>query len=145
MRPPGELLIIDSMSPSGRRTPTARSGLGLLAGALALAGAFALASCSDDSEALGADATEVEVSLGRFVIDPSEVTVPAGDLRLRVTNTDPELAHDLVVYGKGTRRLAPGESQNLDIPDVAAGQYRMWCDVPGHAEAGQTGTLVVNP
>jgi len=27
--------------------------------------------------------------------------------------------------------------------DVAAGEYRMWCDVPGHAAAGQVGTLVV--
>jgi uncharacterized cupredoxin-like copper-binding protein len=33
----------------------------------------------------------------------------------------------------------------LKIPDVEAGQYRMWCDMPGHAAAGQTGTLVVNP
>jgi hypothetical protein len=29
-------------------------------------------------------------------------------------------------------------------PDVAAGDYRMWCDVQGHA-AGQTGALVVTP
>ena len=39
--------------------------------------------------------------------------------------------------------LAPGESQTLEIPAVPAGQYRMWCDVEGHAEAGMTGTLVV--
>ena len=51
--------------------------------------------------------------------------------------------HDLVVHGKGTRPLAPGQTQVLHIPDVAAGEYRMWCDVPGHAQAGQVGTLVV--
>ena len=110
-----------------------------------LAGGVILTSCGEDSDAAGADAAVVDVSLGRFVLEPAVLTATAGDLQVRVTNTDPDLVHDLVVYGKGTRRLAPGESQTLDIPDVAAGEYRMWCDVPGHAAAGQTGTLLVNP
>jgi hypothetical protein len=59
------------------------------------------------------------------VIDPSVVEAPAGDLELRGTNVDPDMVHELVVYGKGTRRLAPGQSQTLEIPDVAAGEYRM--------------------
>jgi nitrite reductase (NO-forming) len=101
-------------------------------------------SCAEDSDAVGRDATVVDVSLGRFVIEPAALSALAGDLQLRVTNTDPDLEHDLVVHGKGTRRLAPGESQTLEIPDVAAGEYPMWCDVPGHAAAGQTGTLIVN-
>jgi uncharacterized cupredoxin-like copper-binding protein len=117
----------------------------LLIGVVGLVGAMALTSCGDDSGASATGATVVEVSLGRFVLEPAVLIATAGDLQLKVTNTDPDLVHDLVVYGKGTRRLAPGESQTLDIPDVAAGEYRMWCDVPGHAAAGQTGTLVVNP
>jgi uncharacterized cupredoxin-like copper-binding protein len=117
----------------------------LFIGIVGLASGVALTSCGDDSHAAAEDAPVVEVSLGRFVLEPAVLTATAGDLQLKVTNTDPDLAHDLVVYGKGTRRLAPGESQTLDIPDVAAGKYRMWCDVPGHAAAGQTGTLVVNP
>ena len=85
------------------------------------------------------------MSLGRFVIEPAVVEAPAGDLELRVTNVDPDMVHDLVVLGKGTRRLAPGQSQTLTVPDVDSGEYRMWCDVQGHANAGQVGTLVVNP
>ena len=117
----------------------------LLTGA-AVMGATVLASCgSDSSSAVAADATVLEVNLGRLVLEPAVLEAPAGDLVLKVTNTDPELVHDFVVHGKGTKRLAPGESQTLKIPDVEAGQYRMWCDMPGHAAAGQTGTLVVNP
>ena len=104
---------------------------------------FALTSCGGDSSA-ASDATVLEVELGRFVIQPAVLDAPAGNLRLRVTNVDPDLVHDLVVYGKGTRRLSPGDSQTIEIPDAVAGQYRMWCDVPGHANAGQVGTLVVN-
>jgi uncharacterized cupredoxin-like copper-binding protein len=122
-----------------------RARRGLFIGIVGLASGVALTSCGDDSDAAAKDTTVIDVNLGRFVLEPAVLTAVAGDLQLKVTNIDPELVHDLVVYGKGTRRLAPGESQILDIPDVAAGEYRMWCDVPGHAAAGQTGTLVVNP
>jgi uncharacterized cupredoxin-like copper-binding protein len=109
----------------------------------AVADAAAVTSCASDSDAAG-DATVLEVNLGRFVIEPAVLEAPAGDLELRVTNVDPDMVHDLVVYGKGTRRLEPGQSQTLEIPDVAAGEYRMWCDVPGHANMGQVGALKVN-
>ena len=122
---------------------TARRAL-LLAGAVTI-GAAVLTSCANDSSAAAEDATILDVNLGRFVLEPAVLQAPAGDLVLRVTNRDPELVHDLVVHGKGTRRLAPGESQTVEIPEVVAGEYPMWCDVPGHAAAGQTGTLVVSP
>jgi nitrite reductase (NO-forming) len=102
-----------------------------------------LTACGNGDDPGGDGAVVLDVSLGRFVIVPATLEAPAGDLVLRVKNDDPDLAHDLVVYGKGTRRLAPGESQTLEIPGVAEGRYRMWCDVPGHAAAGQTGALVV--
>ena len=117
-----------------------RRRFGLLA--TAVAGIAALTSCASDSDAAG-DATVLEVNLGRFVIEPAVLEAPAGDLELRVTNVDPDMVHDLVVYGKGTRRLEPGQSQTVKIPDVAAGEYRMWCDVQGHAEMGQVGALKV--
>lgn len=110
---------------------------------LVVAAVAALTSCAGDSAA--ADATVLQVDLGRFVIEPAVLEAPAGVLELHVTNVDPDLVHNLVVYGKGTRQLAPGQSQTIKIPDLVAGQYRMWCDVPGHANAGQVGTLVVNP
>jgi nitrite reductase (NO-forming) len=84
------------------------------------------------------------VNLGPgFVIQPSVREDPAGDVELRVTNVDSDMPHSLVVHGEGTRTLVPGQTQILRVLDVAAGDYRMWCDVPGHAAAGQVGTLVV--
>lgn len=132
------------MSPSHR--PLVNVGRVLLLTGAAIMGVTVLASCGSDSSSAGAeDATVLEVNLGRFVLEPAVLEAPAGDLVLQITNTDPEMVHDFVVHGKGTKPLAPGESQTLEIPDVEAGQYRMWCDMPGHAAAGQSGTLVVNP
>jgi len=116
----------------------------LLAGAATI-GAAVLPSCGSDSSADAENATVLEVDLGRFVLEPAVLEAPAGDVVLLVTNRDPDLVHDLVVAGKGTRRLAPGESQTVEIPQAVAGEYPMWCDVPGHAAAGQTGTFVVTP
>ena len=110
----------------------------------AIIGLTLLASCGGNSSA-ASDATVVEVELGRFIIDPAVVEVPAGNVELKVTNVDPELAHNLVVYGKGTRTLSPGDSQTLDIPAMAVGEYRMWCDMQGHAQMGQVGSFVVVP
>ena len=87
----------------------------------------------------------VEVELGRYTITPSPLIAPAGALELVVTNVDDALIHNLVVAGKGTKSLAPGESQTLPMGEVGAGDYQMWCDVQGHAQMGQTGTMRVEP
>jgi uncharacterized cupredoxin-like copper-binding protein len=107
-------------------------------------GAGVLSSCGGGSSA-SSDATVLEVQLGRYIITPAVLVAPAGELELRVTNVDDALVHNLVVFGKGTRMLAPGESQTLPIGEIGAGEYRMWCDVPQHADLGQTGALRVEP
>ncbi len=113
----------------------------MLAAGLLAAGV--LSSCGGSSDA-GSDATVLEVELGRYTISPSVLIAPAGELELLVTNVDDSLVHNLVVFGKGTRMLAPGESQTLPIGEIGAGEYQMWCDVQGHREAGQTGALRVD-
>jgi uncharacterized cupredoxin-like copper-binding protein len=117
--------------------------LTILAGVALAAAAFT--SCGGDSDAGASDATVLEVELGRYTITPGALAAPAGELELVVTNVDDALVHNLVVAGKGTRQLAPGESQTLPMGAIAIGEYRMWCDVQGHAQAGQTGTLRIDP
>jgi nitrite reductase (NO-forming) len=117
--------------------------LAVLAGVVL--GAGVLSSCGDDPNAAASDATVLEVELGRYTISPSVLVAPAGELALRVTNVDDSLVHNLVVFGKGTRQLAPGESQTLPIGEIGEGEYRMWCDVQGHAQAGQSGALRIDP
>jgi uncharacterized cupredoxin-like copper-binding protein len=130
--------------PQRRRSPARRiRPWGTLVSAAALSVLLATACSGDSSAADGA--TVINVSLGRFVIDPETLQAPAGTIVLKVTNDDPDLVHDLVAYGKGTRPLKPGQSQTLEIPAVLAGQYRVWCDQPGHAARGQVAALVVTP
>ena len=104
-----------------------------------------LVACGGDAADGASDATVLQVELGRYTISPAVLSTPAGELELVVTNVDEALVHNLVVNGKGTRQLAPGESQTLPMGEVGVGEYLMWCDVQGHAAAGQTGTLQVDP
>jgi len=39
--------------------------------------------------------------------------------------------------------VAAGQSATLSLPGLPAGQYRYYCAVPGHSEAGMVGTLTV--
>lgn len=97
-----------------------------------------LASCGDGGSA-GAPVPVLDVELGRYTIEPETLTVPAGAVELRVTNVD-TMVHSLVVAGRGTRQLAPGESETISV-DTQPGDRRMWCDIAGHADLGQVGVL----
>jgi len=101
---------------------------------LALGTAGWLSSCASDGAAR--NVAVVEVELGRYTISPAVLTIPAGEIELRVTNTD-TMVHNIVVAGRGTRNLDPGETQVLPVT-FEVGDYRMWCDVAGHADMGQT-------
>ena len=86
------------------------------------------------------------VQLGHYTITPAEITLPAGRFELVVTNTDPQLGHSLILLKGGTRVLAPGQSQTLrflDGQEPAVGDYVMFCDAPGHQQAGQKGVVHV--
>jgi uncharacterized cupredoxin-like copper-binding protein len=117
-----------------------RRTLRALLGGVAVVAATTLASCGGDSA--GADAPVVEIELGRYTITPNDLTITSGPVTLQVTNVDTMMAHNLVVAGKGTRILEPGETQTIEA-DIDVGDYRMWCDIPGHAELGQVGVLRV--
>ncbi len=74
----------------------------------------------------------------------SEITVKPGDT-IQVVNTG-ALDHDFVVDEFGIEEpLAPGaEAVTVTIPaDAAPGEYRFYCSIPGHAESGMVGTLIV--
>ena len=60
----------------------------------------------------------------------------------RVTNQG-AIAHNLAFEGNQTPDLGNGESHDLDVGDLAPGTYTITCEVPGHAGAGMTMTVVV--
>jgi manganese oxidase len=93
-----------------------------------------------------AGATDVDVSLGEWFIEPTNVTAAAGaPITFNVTN-DGAIPHDLTIVDiDQTAELAGGEEATLTLGDgLDAGVYRMICSIPGHESAGMTGTLTVD-
>jgi len=81
------------------------------------------------------------VSLTEFAIPPT--TIGAGG-SLRVTN-DGSVAHNLLVEGTeaATADLDAGGSEDLDLAEVEAGSYTMFCSIPGHRDSGMEAELTV--
>ena len=65
-------------------------------------------------------------------------------LHFSFTNADP-VFHDWEVEGVANidAGARPGQTQRIRFLAPAPGTYRVVCTVAGHAEAGMTGTLVV--
>ncbi len=90
----------------------------------------------------GGEAT-VAVQLAEFSITPKQLSV-AVDGTLEVTN-DGTMVHNLAVKGTqlATSMLDAGQSESLSLAGLAPGSYTVFCEVPGHEQAGMVGTLVV--
>ena len=85
-----------------------------------------------------------EIEASEFGFRPDRVEIPAGEsVNLRLTNNG-NLPHDLSVPDLGFRLVAyPGETAAGGLEVDQPGEYRFLCTVPGHAQAGMKGTLVV--
>lgn len=84
-----------------------------------------------------------QVTLSEFKISPATIDVAKGG-SIVVTNNG-TVTHNLGVKGTNlkTEMLAPGKSAKLDLAGLKAGSYTVYCQVPGHAEAGMTAPLTV--
>ncbi|WP_298868014.1 multicopper oxidase domain-containing protein [uncultured Microbacterium sp.] len=133
--------------PHGRRAGQAVAGL--LAVLLVVAGASAA-----DPAGMGwgpapaassaAPVKTVEVQAANMRFTPNRIEVPAGTrLIIKVTNTDKQLTHDLVLAnGATSARLGPGASDTVDAGVITANTDG-WCSVPGHRQMGMTMQIVV--
>jgi plastocyanin len=139
---------------------------------LAIAATFGLAAgCGDDDDedtaASEATTTEeaaaggggaIEVGMTEYAFDPADLTVSKGDT-ITVTN-DGQLPHNYTVPTRdesagaelppdlrdlalGTGDVDPGSSGEYEVGDMALGEYKVICTIPGHAEKGMKGTLTV--
>ena len=117
--------------------------LALLTASLAASwGWRAIDESKDNAASSGGSQSEpVMVSLEEFSI--SAATVPTGG-SLHVMN-DGTALHNLVVEGTdlATADLASAEDEELPVADLAAGDYTMFCSIPGHREAGMEASLTV--
>jgi FtsP/CotA-like multicopper oxidase with cupredoxin domain len=91
--------------------------------------------------------TTIAVSLKEFSITPAQIDAPSGQvLTFDVTNNGTTQHTFAVDTGNGVRAtqlIDPGASATLEVPALGAGTYRVYCTVPGHADLGMEGQLVV--
>lgn len=91
----------------------------------------------------GGQAQAAPISLTEFAIG-GQLQVPAGDVKLDVSN-DGTMEHNLAVTETGdtTANLAAGASEELDLGNLDAGTYEVWCTIAGHKDSGMVAQLTV--
>lgn len=91
-----------------------------------------------------AGAEEVGVAGGEFFFEPDEIRLEAGEPAELAFRNRGMMFHTLTIGELDVDlRAAPGESLSGGMGDVEPGRYTFLCTVPGHAEAGMRGVLVV--
>lgn len=109
-----------------------------------MAGHMGWTSVAGSADAPVPGAAAVEVVATDLQFDPTTVTITAGDpVNLTLVN-DGRALHDLTIPALGFRLDAdPGEQASGSLTVDEPGTYAFECTVPGHADAGMRGTLVV--
>ena len=91
--------------------------------------------------------TELQATLREWAIDLSQSEVPAGKVKITVTNQG-QMMHNLTIQDStGTIAQTPNfsgrqGSQTLEV-ELQPGTYTLLCSLPGHAQRGQITQLVV--
>ncbi|MEE8602010.1 multicopper oxidase domain-containing protein [Euzebya tangerina] len=88
----------------------------------------------------------VDVELSEFAFTPEPITI-APEGVLQVSNVG-SAEHNLKIEGMeeayATADLTAGDVEALSLGGLEPGEYPIYCTIAGHAEAGMTGTLVVD-
>ena len=134
--------------------PSRQDGLaivGVFLGALALLAtvfsvglaARAVDKADDNGGAVAATGETVTVELSEFKITPAMVSAPVGTA-LKVVNKGAAV-HNLNVEGTDLKTAdIPGdESATLDISSLKAGDYTIFCAIPGHESSGMKAMLMI--
>ena len=81
------------------------------------------------------------VTLTELKISPSEITTGISQ-GLEVKNGG-TVQHNIKIQDAeaATPMIAPGQSAHLDTSSLKAGDYTIYCEVPGHKDGGMIGTL----
>ncbi|MGF3056036.1 multicopper oxidase domain-containing protein [Microbacterium sp. YY-01] len=140
------------ITPEGEQPPGRRAGqavAGLLAVVLAMAVCVAIdpyslgwraPAAADDADA-PVQTVQIEAANMRYSTDVIEVPVGTR-LVVELTNTDDSQMHDLVFSnGVAGKRLAPGESETIDVGVITA-NLDGWCSIVGHRQMGMVLTVV---
>ena len=89
-------------------------------------------------------APEVRIVAGDLYFDPTDLQISAGQTVNITLDNQGATFHDFTIPALDFVLAADGGAQtsgSLTVPDT--GTYEFLCSVPGHAQAGMTGTLTV--
>lgn len=122
--------------------------------AAALLGLPLLAACgggTSDGSAKGgaAQPIRIDVNASEMKFEPKTISARAGEVTFAVKNVG-AIEHNFVIEdGAGGSpgripNIAVGATEQLAVA-LKAGTYTFICGLPGHKEAGMTGTLTVTP
>lgn len=90
------------------------------------------------------DAKEVRILARDFAFSPSQVRLAAGATVNLVLVNQGDVLHDVTIPALGFRLEATaGATATGALTAPRPGSYELVCSVPGHREAGMSGTLVV--
>jgi nitrite reductase (NO-forming) len=89
-------------------------------------------------------AITLTVTATEFSFDPEILEVPAGTPVTITLINNGVVEHDITIDELDFHLLAnPGETVSATIT-VPAGVYHVYCDIPGHHEAGMMATLIAS-
>lgn len=101
------------------------------------------------------DVRQIDVEVSEFAYEPAEITVEVGKpVRLNLVNVG-ELSHawrmeggdvELVDGGRAEDvllEMEPGESAAIEFIPLKPGTLTFYCPLPGHADRGEVGTVVM--
>ena len=110
--------------------------------ALAIAGGVLAA-----DRALDGVSQQVAIRASQLRFQPADITIRAGEWVTVAFTNDDHVVHDWMVEGVPNVDVParPGQTARLRFVLDKPGTYRIMCSIPGHAEAGMVGTLVVTP
>ena len=103
----------------------------------------------DHDHAVGivdAEAPEIELQASEFSYDATNLEIEAGQPVTIVLHNDGFLEHDITIEGfevLGGAHTQPGEVAAFTVAIEQPGEYRYYCTIPGHLEAGMEGLLTV--
>lgn len=92
-----------------------------------------------------AERVPINVTLKEWQLTPGRIEAQVGQLlSITITNTG-AIPHRFAIpdLGLSVGPIAPGETRTVEVAADKAGTFAVLCDVPGHREAGQRGTLFV--
>lgn len=99
---------------------------------------------SSYKEPKGPAQTTLDIEGGNFFFDPKDSEAPAGIDEIKMES---EGGLHTLVFDDGKvpgfkLEASSGNSDELKV-DLKPGKYTIYCDIPGHREAGMEGTITV--